>query len=384
MSDISAISSSTSVSQSDAIGSSYSLRDTKSGPSQGVSTMGFDDFLDMVNPLQHIPLVSSIYRAATGTSINPVARIAGDALYGGVFGLASAGISAIGAAADEAVASLTGGQTASGMVVAALFGDDKGAPSSDVQLASNDSSNPAPSSATPAATALPFQTASLLQTPARQSPILDASPLPVPAGQSIPPSATQTAAATIPIQTQAQTSATTGTTTPGQNGLPLDRAKMAYGGVLDPAMMQNAVQNQSLALALMSGKQTLDTQHEIRNSRFSTTTASPITNPTAQSASLPLPGATPSLTSWSPNNDITPQAASNALNPGPAAGLSPAQTAAAQSAALTSALPGALGGAMRNMAQTGQADLKPIKGLDQYRASASRMPAPGASVDVSN
>src|ERR1700728_4320659 len=52
-----------------------------------------DDFLhgllEIVNPLQHIPIVSTIYRAITGDEINPAERIAGDTLYGGLLGFAS-------------------------------------------------------------------------------------------------------------------------------------------------------------------------------------------------------------------------------------------------------------------------------------------------------
>lgn len=46
--------------------------------------------LDVINPLQHIPVVSTIYRHITGDEISPMARIAGDALYGGPIGAAVA------------------------------------------------------------------------------------------------------------------------------------------------------------------------------------------------------------------------------------------------------------------------------------------------------
>ncbi len=49
-----------------------------------------DTVLDIVNPLQHVPLVSTAYRAITGDKIGDVARIAGDTLYGGLAGLGSA------------------------------------------------------------------------------------------------------------------------------------------------------------------------------------------------------------------------------------------------------------------------------------------------------
>ena len=47
----------------------------------------FWDFLDVVNPLQHIPVISSIYRNLTGDQIGGVARTIGGALFGGPLGL---------------------------------------------------------------------------------------------------------------------------------------------------------------------------------------------------------------------------------------------------------------------------------------------------------
>ena len=49
---------------------------------------GFGDLLDMVNPLQHIPLVNTLYRNVTGDDIKPIGRIVGGALYGGAGGAA--------------------------------------------------------------------------------------------------------------------------------------------------------------------------------------------------------------------------------------------------------------------------------------------------------
>lgn len=50
----------------------------------------FETLLDIVNPLQHIPGVSTIYRAVTGDEIAAPARLIGGALFGGPIGLASA------------------------------------------------------------------------------------------------------------------------------------------------------------------------------------------------------------------------------------------------------------------------------------------------------
>ena len=48
----------------------------------------FYDFIDIINPLQHIPLVSTLYRNLTGDSIDPGSRIAGGTLFGGPIGAA--------------------------------------------------------------------------------------------------------------------------------------------------------------------------------------------------------------------------------------------------------------------------------------------------------
>lgn len=55
----------------------------------------FATLLDVINPLQHIPLVSSLYRDITGDEISPAARIIGGGLFGGPIGLASASANAV-------------------------------------------------------------------------------------------------------------------------------------------------------------------------------------------------------------------------------------------------------------------------------------------------
>ena len=51
----------------------------------------FGDFLDIINPLQHLPVVGTLYRAVTGDTIKTPEKIVGDTLYGGPLG----GLSAI-------------------------------------------------------------------------------------------------------------------------------------------------------------------------------------------------------------------------------------------------------------------------------------------------
>lgn len=57
----------------------------------------FWDLVDMINPLQHIPVVSTIYREITGDKINNAARIVGGAVFGGFAGAIIGGVNAIAA-----------------------------------------------------------------------------------------------------------------------------------------------------------------------------------------------------------------------------------------------------------------------------------------------
>ncbi len=49
----------------------------------------FWDLVDVVNPMQHIPVIATIYRDITDDEIKPAAKIAGGTLFGGVLGFAS-------------------------------------------------------------------------------------------------------------------------------------------------------------------------------------------------------------------------------------------------------------------------------------------------------
>lgn len=73
---------------------------SKTGSEAGSKTEGneqdfdFEDFLDVINPLQHIPIVSQIYQDKAGDEISDQAKAVGDIFYGvltgGVFGVLSA------------------------------------------------------------------------------------------------------------------------------------------------------------------------------------------------------------------------------------------------------------------------------------------------------
>jgi len=61
---------------------------TASTSASGVKSF-WGDVLDVINPLQHLPVVGTIYRAVTGDKMGDVEKVAGDTLYGGPIGLIS-------------------------------------------------------------------------------------------------------------------------------------------------------------------------------------------------------------------------------------------------------------------------------------------------------
>ncbi|WP_395015496.1 hypothetical protein [Dongia sp.] len=79
---------------------------------------GWDDFVDMINPLQHIPGIAQIYRAVTGDEINGAASLLG-ALPLGPLG----GLGMVATVVDLAVKDTTGDDMG-GNVMAMVFGRD--------------------------------------------------------------------------------------------------------------------------------------------------------------------------------------------------------------------------------------------------------------------
>lgn len=91
----------------------------------------FSELWDIINPLQHLPVIGMAYRAITGQHMDGFARVAGDALYGGLWGAGAA-------VADEAFEAITG-KSAEDTVLAWLgldsdSGSGSGAP---VRVAAN-------------------------------------------------------------------------------------------------------------------------------------------------------------------------------------------------------------------------------------------------------
>ena len=83
--------------------------------------MTFDDFVDVVNPLHHIPIVGHGYRAITDDQISPHAQVMGDILFGGPTAIFTAGVNA-------AIQQETG-RSATELAVAAMRGDVPAGPS---------------------------------------------------------------------------------------------------------------------------------------------------------------------------------------------------------------------------------------------------------------
>lgn len=83
-------------------------------------SFGFGDVIDIVNPLQHLPIVATFYRNLTGDQIGAAPRVIGGAVWGRVGGL-------IAGAVNSVVEWFTG-KDVGDHLYAALFGPPKGAP----------------------------------------------------------------------------------------------------------------------------------------------------------------------------------------------------------------------------------------------------------------
>lgn len=140
---------------------------------------GFSDLLDIINPLQHIPLVNIAYQAITGDKEGGVAEFVGGALWGGMIGIA-------GAVINMAVEDQTGQSI--GDNIAALF--DNSQPESGTQLATD---VPAPTSA---ADRIPEAIAS-------SDTVTDSSPAPTAAALAINTPTNQSSETALPASSQA-------------------------------------------------------------------------------------------------------------------------------------------------------------------------------------
>lgn len=131
--------------------------------SAGSSDFSFHDLLDIVNPLQHLPIIGTLYRAITDEHIGKFEKLAGDTLYGGLWG-------AVSSVADLAFEEITGkdfGDT----VLSLLTGGHDQKPVAVAQDAP-----PAPAAAGPAAAPAAAVPASAAPAPVKIATALPATP----------------------------------------------------------------------------------------------------------------------------------------------------------------------------------------------------------------
>jgi hypothetical protein len=81
----------------------------------------FGDMLEAINPLQHLPVVGTIYREVTGDEIKTLPRLIGGAIFGGIFGL-------IGAAVESVIKEASGATIGEHLLHAVGLGQDHKAP----------------------------------------------------------------------------------------------------------------------------------------------------------------------------------------------------------------------------------------------------------------
>jgi hypothetical protein len=362
------------------------------------NNMTFGDFLDMINPLQHIPVVSSVYRAITGDKINPISRVAGDILYGGAIGVASALMGGVGAIGDTIMESQTG-KDGTGYMMASLFGSDAktnpdaGSTPSETMVA-DASSNPAvaaqiaaqisaqnsatqnATAATPAKSASATITAdasssSFLRSSAKAFPLNRTNKLPF-GGAMAPVGATQPTTAPLPVYT--------GPT---------------------PVAGASGTMDLQTAIALNEGSHSTRIGNTIYTNRFPNNVHAPraaavaalTDNPTAGGATMPvnsanttIPTATGTALSPTPKNQT-------AANPVPAATDLAAQLAAESASTQTSAQAATQTGTTQTMSFAGGQknplpqslidDVVMLQALKKYNNTASTAGV-GGNVNVTN
>lgn len=102
----------------------------------GKDGFNFKDLVDIINPLQHLPVIGTVYRAVTGDELAPAPRVIGGALFGGIAGFVTS--------LANAVLENETGRDAGDTVLALFTGDDTSTPAT---VAAASSSVPAPATA---------------------------------------------------------------------------------------------------------------------------------------------------------------------------------------------------------------------------------------------
>ncbi|MEI9996163.1 MAG: hypothetical protein WDM91_16325 [Rhizomicrobium sp.] len=140
--------------------SAHAVNPTAAGPAAAAASaaastdpddhgFSFADALDIVNPLQHIPVVSTLYRKITGDQIKTFPKLAGDTLYGGAMGFA-------GSLADSIFTKITGKSFGDTALAYAQHLLDSSAPATGVaEAAPAAKAQPIDTTATPVASTAP-------------------------------------------------------------------------------------------------------------------------------------------------------------------------------------------------------------------------------------
>lgn len=68
---------------------------SRQGSLNAQQPFGFADVVDVINPLQHLPIVNMVYRQLTGDQLHPVSQIIGGAVFGGPIGAVTGTANAI-------------------------------------------------------------------------------------------------------------------------------------------------------------------------------------------------------------------------------------------------------------------------------------------------
>ena len=330
-----------------------------------VTDFSFGDVLDLLNPLQHIPLVSAAYRAVTGEDIHPAARVAGDVLYGGAIGAASSILSGAGGALNSAMQEETG-HDAVGQVVTAMLGDT---------ASSADEAQPSMAEADSPATS---PTATATTAPVR---IADLPPL------TGPSAASESSASSAPSASSTTLAASTKTEAP-VTGFAIPRDKMPFGGVMAPLGSERAITaamthsapaprmgNTIYTGRLMNGPHPLPVASSAMARVASTPSSSalPSIASTATTASAPLAATSTSIPSSPVLKDglVTPVVNTASAE---TAGLTQPAAATAAAAPVASSYPTALSAD----------DVLILKAIGQYRSVAEAPSSTGTTVNVVN
>lgn len=235
----------------------------------------FGDFLDIINPLQHIPVISTIYRMVTDDDIGPGARVAGGALFGGPLGVIGAGLTAVfeetsGGSVEEHVAALwnsvTGDKAPNTQIAATVPAN--GAATATARTASEPQKNDSPAYADDADdedTPAPLPAAIMAATPAGAAAIMPVAPIP-PSPQPMPRPPVSVSPLTAVHRTQAAEQAQPDPAADRQRiAQSIERAQKAQAGLL----LANVGADKPAATQAPTEKnETADAAAEVQNQPF--------------------------------------------------------------------------------------------------------------------